>query len=102
MSSTHKLIKDLLIFYGTENYKKYLEEHNIQKIPVDQLDRIVTNIYNEKKTHAKQFLKDSLKKIMKKEYIGDLAFLTISNEIFDDDDLVIRRLILEIKEIQGE
>ena len=47
MSSTHKLIKDLLIFYGTENYKKYLEEHNIQKIPVDQLDRIVTNIYNE-------------------------------------------------------
>ena len=45
MSNSHKLIKDLLIFFGTENYKKYLEEHNIRKIPVDQLDRIVTDIY---------------------------------------------------------
>lgn len=102
MSNTHKLIKDLLIFYGTENYKKYLEEQKIKKIPADQLDRIVTDIYNKKKIHAAEFLKSSLQQIMKEDYIGDLAFITISNEIFDDDNIVIRRLILEIIEIQEE
>ena len=102
MSNSHKLIKDLLIFYGTENYKKYLEEHSIRKIPTDQLDRIITDIYEKKKTHAKEFLKSSLQTIMKEDYIGDLAFLNISNEIFEDDELVIQRLIIEIKEIQEE
>tara|TARA_B100000686_G_C16764408_1_gene960831 strand:+ start:1247 stop:1564 length:318 start_codon:yes stop_codon:yes gene_type:complete len=102
MSEKNKLIQDLILFYVQENYNHYLKEHNIKKIPEKDIKNVVESIYIHKKDHLRIFLKESLKEIMKDEYIGDLVLLNMCNEIFEDDTLCINRLILEIKNYQNE
>ena len=53
-----------------------------------------------KKNHLQQFLKDSLKKIMKDDYMGDGAVSTLCLEIFEDNEYCKQRLVLEIKKQQ--
>ena len=102
MSNSSKLIQDLILFYVKENYNHYLKKNTIDKIPEDQIKQVVQEIYGNKKDHLKGFLKQSLKELMKEEYIGDLALLNICNEIFEDDELCINRLTLEIKNYQND
>ena len=103
MSNTaSKLIQDLILFYVKENYNHYLVTNEIEKIPHDQIKTVVTSIYSDKKPHLKEFLKGSLKELMKEDYIGDLSLLNICNEIFEDDELCINRLTLEIKNYQDD
>tara|TARA_B100000401_G_C52198168_1_gene435607 strand:- start:89 stop:409 length:321 start_codon:yes stop_codon:yes gene_type:complete len=105
MSSNRKpteILQDLILFYVKENYFHYLTQKNIQKIPDNEIKTVVINIYSKKKDHLKKFLKDSLKELMKEDYIGDLALLNICNEIFNDDELCINRLVLEIKNYQKD
>jgi hypothetical protein len=103
MSNTaSKLIQDLILFYVKENYNHYLTSNKIEKIPENKIKSVVNGIYVDKKSHLKEFLKGSLKELMKDEYIGDLALLNICNEIFEDDELCINRLTLEIKNYQDD
>lgn len=103
MSNTAgKLIQDLILFYVKENYIHYIEREKIDKIPDDKIKDVVQLIYSDKKEHLKSFLKSSLKELMKDEYIGDLPLLNICNEIFEDDELCINRLTLEIKNYQDD
>jgi len=103
MSNTPgKLIQDLILFYVKENYIHYIEREKIDKIPDDKIKEVVQLIYSDKKDHLKSFLKSSLKELMKDEYIGDLPLLNICNEIFEDDELCINRLTLEIKNYQDD
>ena len=102
MSSTSKLIQDLILFYVKENYNHYLKKNKIEKIPNEKIREVVQMIYGDKKDHLKEFLKGSLKELMKDEYIGDLPLLNICNEIFEDDELCINRLTLEIKNYQSD
>jgi len=99
--SSNKLIQELILFYIKENYNKYLKDHNINKIPDNQINMVISNLYTEKKEHLKEFLKGSLKKVMKEDYIGDLALLNICTEIFNDDNLCKNRLIMEIRNYQN-
>ena len=85
-----------------ENYNNYLTKNNIQNIPEKDIKDVVISIYSNKKDHLKEFLKSSLKEVMKEEYIGDLALLNICNEIFEDDELCINRIILEIQNYQKQ
>ena len=102
MSSINKnnLIKDLIIFYITENYNAYLKNNNISEIPDNEIYVVISNMYDEKKNHLQQFLKDSLKKIMKDDYMGDGAVSTLCLEIFEDNEYCKQRLVLEIKKQQ--
>ena len=102
MSGTNKLIKDLIMFYVKQNYNHYLSKNNLDKIPNDKIKEVVKSIYSDKKDHLKRFLKTSLKELMKDDYIGDLALLNICNEIFEDDDLCVNRLTMEIENYQNE
>jgi len=102
MSNAGKLIQDLILFYVKENYNHYLEEEKIQKIPDENVKSIVQQIYGDKKDHIRVFLKVSLRDLMKEKYIGDLALMNICNEIFDDDELCINRLTLEITNYQND
>ena len=99
--SSNKLVQELILFYIKENYNKYLNDHNINKIPDNQINMVISNLYTEKKEHLKEFLKGSLKKVMKEDYIGDLALLNICTEIFNDDNLCKNRLIMEIRNYQN-
>jgi len=99
-SNAQKLIQDLIFFYVKENYKNYLEENKLEIIPDNNISGVIDSIYIDKKKHLQQFLKDSLKEIMKDDYIGDLMVNNICYDIFNDDDLCKNRLIMEIKMFQ--
>jgi len=98
--SSNKLIQDLIFFYVKENYKKYLDERKLEKIEDDKIMSVIDSIYSERKKHLKIFLKDSLKKIQKEDYIGDLLLENICVDIFNDDKLCKHRLYTEIKLFQ--
>ena len=101
MSKTpEKLIQDLIMFYVKENYNKYISDNNITKIPDKELDNVISNLYTEKKDHLKQFIKTSLKQIMKEDYIGDIVLNNILIDIFRDDNLCINRIKMEITQYQ--
>jgi hypothetical protein len=100
MSSNNKIIQDLIFFYVKENYKKHLLDNNMESIPDEEIHEVINTIYISKKKHLQGFLKDSLKKIQKEEYIGDLIINNICYEIFNDDELCKHRLYTEIKIFQ--
>ena len=63
---------------------------------------MVNQIYTERKSHIKEFLKTSLKEIMKDDYVGDLFVNNICIDIFQDDELCINRIITEINLYQKD
>ncbi len=95
-----KLIQDLIMFYVKENYNSYLSEHNLDIIPEDKLETVIESLYSERKEHLKGFVKESLKKIMKEDYVGDLIVNNLLIDIFRDDKLCKNRIKLEITEYQ--
>jgi len=97
MTTIQKNIKDLIFFYIKTNYNNYLEENKLKTIPNDMIDTVISKLYTERKEHLKVFIKESLKKLLKGEYPGDLVVLNILLEIFSDDELCKNRLITEIK-----
>jgi len=86
----------MILFYVKENYKKYLVDHEIQVIPENEVSGVVNQIYIDRKPHLKEFLKNSLKQVMGKDYIGDLGLQSVCNSIFSDDDFCKNRIIMEI------
>ena len=93
----NNIIKELILLYVTENYKKYLQENNLTRLDEKKISSVVEKLYIERKQHLKEFLKESLKKLQGNEYMGDLAFQNVLLEIFKDDNLNKKRLELEIK-----
>ena len=93
----NNIVKELILFYVTENYKKILLENKIKKIDEDKIPIIVEELYSERKEHLKIFLKDSLKRLQGEDYMGDLVLKNLCLDIFQDDELCKERLILEIK-----
>jgi len=100
MTTNETLIRDLIMFYVKENYNQYLSEKSITSIPDSDLEMVINNLYSERKEHLKVFIKESLKKIMKEEYIGDLVLNNILIDIFRDDELCKNRIRMEIIEHQ--
>lgn len=100
MSNIQKTIKDLIYFYIKENYKKYLQENSLIIIPNEKLRSVIDSLYTDKKEHLKEFIKSSLKVIMKDDYPGDQTITNVTLNIFSDDELCKNRLLLEIKVYQ--
>ena len=92
-----KLIKDLIIFYVKENYTVYLLEKNIKTIENSDLDSIIDLLYTQKKEHLKEFIKNSMKELLKDEHPGDLLINNIIMDIFRDDILCKTTLKTEIE-----
>lgn len=99
-AKAQKLIHDLTLFYVKENYENYLKEKNITKIEDSKIDSVINELYSERKQHLKAFITQSMKEIMKDDYIGDLFINNILIDIFRDDTICKNRIILEIKEYQ--
>tara|TARA_B110000967_G_scaffold177322_1_gene191357 strand:- start:501 stop:842 length:342 start_codon:yes stop_codon:yes gene_type:complete len=95
--SLQKHIKDLVFFYVKINYNQYLETNKITTIPEESIREVISLLYIERKEHLKEFIKSSLKEILKEKYPGDLIVLNICVDIFSDGDLCVNRLVTEIK-----
>ena len=92
-----KLIKDLVVFYVKQNYDAYLTEKNIKTIETRDLDKVIDLLYTQKKEHLKEFIKNSMKELLKDEHPGDLLINNIIIDIFRDDNLCKTTLKTEIE-----
>ena len=99
-AKAQKLIHDLTLFYVKQNYENYLKERNITKIEDSKIDSVINELYSERKQHLKGFITQSMKEIMKDDYVGDIFINNILIDIFRDDTICKNRIILEIKEYQ--
>ena len=97
MSKLERTIKDLVIFYVKENYNNYLKENNLKKIDKNKIKEIISNLYYPKKDHLKKFVKESMKELWKGDYPGDLVIDNIFFDIYQDDELNINRISVEIE-----
>tara|TARA_B100001094_G_C17563618_1_gene499507 strand:+ start:49 stop:360 length:312 start_codon:yes stop_codon:yes gene_type:complete len=97
MSSVLLNIKELVSFYIKINYEEYLKENNIDKIEESKIRDIITEMFNIRKEHLLQFLKESLKDILKDEYPGDERINDIYNDLLSDRDFCITKITTEIK-----
>jgi len=95
-------IKELIQFYVRTNYENYLKETSTTLIPDKDIPAIITALYTDRKDHIRIFIKESLKQLMGSEYPGDLPVLNILVSVFEDDQLCINRLIMEIKVYQEQ
>mgnify|MGYP001346913614 FL=1 len=98
--SLQKNIRDLIHFYVKTNYEAYLSEKDIKIIPEDEIDEVIKNLYDDRKSHIQDFILESLKTLYKdksEEYPGDRNIKNILLNIFQDDDLCKTRLSSEIK-----
>lgn len=96
MSTVQGHIKDLLIFYIDTNYNHYLEVTNKENLDDEELDKYVREIYKNKREDSIEFIKQSLKKLLNKEYPGDHTVMNIINS-YDDDEKNIINIINHIK-----
>ena len=97
MSNIQKNIRDLIHFYIKENYKKYLQDNSLTVIPEENIMKVIDGLYTDKKEHLKEFIKSSLKIMMKEDYPGDQTITNLILNIFSDDQLCKNRLHMEIK-----
>ena len=97
MSTIETRIKELIQFYVRTNYETYLEENSLKVIPEPEISSVMKKLYTERKEHLKIFIKESLKQLMGQDYPGDLITLNVLINVFEDDDLCVNRLIMEIK-----
>jgi len=102
MPTIETRIKDLIYFYVRTNYENYLKENSIKIIPEEYISDIITQLYTNRKDHLRIFIKESLKQLMGSEYPGDLPVLNILVCVFEDDQLCINRLLMEIKAYQAQ
>lgn len=98
--SLQKNIRDLIHFYVKTNYESYLSENKITIIPESEIDGVIKNLYDNRKSHIREFILESLKTLYKDkidEYPGDSTVGNILLNIFQDDELCKTRLSSEIK-----
>ena len=99
-SKVNEMVKSLILMYIKENYNQYLIDNKIKKIKDDEIRDIIKSLYIERKDHLRSFLKDSLKAMMKENYVGDLFVNNMCVDIFSDDEVCVNRLTMEIQNYQ--
>lgn len=99
-SKVNDMVKSLILMYIKENYNQYLIDNKIKKIKDDEIRDIIKSLYIERKDHLRSFLKDSLKAMMKENYVGDLFVNNMCVDIFSDDEVCVNRLTMEIQKYQ--
>jgi F0F1-type ATP synthase delta subunit len=100
-----KTIKDIILFYAKTNYQKYLIDNNLKIIPDEDIYKVVSLLYDDKKTHIRTFVIDTYKKLCEKnksEFPGELVIKNILFDIFqkEEDEYIKNRISLIIKEHQ--
>ena len=71
MCSLEKRIRDLIHFYVKENYNHYLQVNQISSILESDIPNVVEELYDQKKDHIQDFVKDSLKVMLQNDMPED-------------------------------
>ena len=97
--SLQEKIRNIIFYYVKNQYNIYLQENNLKFINDNELKSIITDLYVEQKKDLQLFIKNCLKEMMQDNYPGALVE-NIIFEIFQDKDMAINRVTLEIKKYQ--
>jgi C-terminal processing protease CtpA/Prc len=92
-------VKNIIFYYVKVHYNDYLKNNNLKHIEDDKINEIISNLYNDKKTDLQKFIRQCLKEMMHDDY-PKLIVENIILQIFDDQELAINRVTLEIKKYQ--
>lgn len=94
--SLQQKIKNIVFYYIKNHYNKYLTENNIRFIPDNEIKDVIDNFYKTETKNLKQFIRETLKKMMDDNYPGALVE-NIIYEIFEDEEFAKKRVCMEIK-----
>jgi hypothetical protein len=97
--SLQEKIRNIIFYYVKNQYNIYLEENNLKFINENELHNIITKLYVEQKKDLQSFIKKCLKEMMQENYPGALVE-NIIFEIFQDQEMAVNRVTLEIKKYQ--
>lgn len=97
--SLQEQIRNIIFYYIKTNYKNYLKEHNLKYIENDKIKGIITKMYVDKKKDLQLFIKTCLKEMMNDNY-PKLIVENIIFDIFQDQELAVNRVTLEIQKYQ--
>lgn len=97
--SLQEKIRNIIFYYVKTQYNTYLQENNLKYINDGELNGIISKLYVEQKKDLQLFIKNCLKEMMQDNYPGALVE-NIMYEIFQDQDMAVNRVTLEIKKYQ--
>ena len=100
MNNYAELVKDVTYFYIKYYYEQELVNTNQTKISEDNLHKLINNLYVEKASDLKKYIRDTLKENLKEQY----SSFTVENillEMFADPELSKHRVFLEIMNYQN-
>jgi len=96
-------IKSIVLHFIKVQYKKYLDDNKLTKIPSEEVDDVVNNLYDEKQQELKKYIRGTMRKNFP-DYDKNFTMKTTTEEIilemFDDPDYSKNRLVVEIKNYQ--
>ena len=98
--SIQEKVRNIVFYFVKNEYKNYLDKHELKFIPETDLDSVVDSFYIQKEKTLKEFIRTNLRKMMKQQYPGALVE-NIIFDIFQDEKLAKNRIILEIKQFQS-
>jgi hypothetical protein len=99
MSNLSDLVKDITYFYIKYYYEKELENTNQNKLTENSLKILINNLYIEKSSDLKKYIRETLKENLKEKY-SSFSVENILLEMFADPELSKHRVFLEIIEYQ--
>ena len=99
MSNLTSLVKDVTYFYIKYYYEQELEKTNQKKLSDTHLKNLINNLYLEKSSDLKKYIRDTLKENLAENY-SSFSVENILLEMFADPELSKHRVYLEIIEYQ--
>ena len=97
------IIKNISFHFVKLNYNKYLEDNKMEEIPKERLDEVVGELYDQKQTELKKFIRGTLRRNFP-DYDQNFSMKTSTEEIllemFEDPDFAKNRITLEIEGYQ--
>ena len=99
MNNLADMIKDITYFYIKYYYEKQLTDTNQTKLTEDELKTMINNLYAEKSSDLKKYIRDTLKENLKELY-SSFSVENILLEMFSDPEFSKHRVFLEIMEYQ--
>lgn len=96
-------IRNITFHFIKVHYNKYLEEHNLNKIGKEKIPEVVNELYEEKETELKKYIRGTMRKNFP-DYDKNFTLKTSTEEIilemFDDPEFSKNRIIIEIENYQ--
>lgn len=93
------MIRDITYFFIKYYYDKEILDRNIKVLPDADLQSLINQLYVEKASELKKYIRDTLKENLGGNY-NSFAVENIILEMFDDPEYSKHRVYLEIIEYQ--